>query len=113
MKKKEITLSQLVNKIERLNKNLENLHIGKRYSLDFKEEDSMYSYCIRHKQDMLDVLDLFIPQIEYCLKTYGWEYYEDCDRYEITFVTNNNSDCPDRKRLKRRRYYISIQENIA
>lgn len=110
MKESEMTLRQLVDKIEKINKNMEELHIYKKFYLHFSEEYGLYSCDIKNKTDMKNVLEKFVPEVEFALKNHFWKYNDDYNRYELTFTTSYNYDCCDRQYNETRSYYIYIAE---
>ena len=74
MKESEMTLRQLVDKIEKINKNMEELHIYKKFYLHFSEEYGLYSCDIKNKTDMKNVLEEFVSEVEFALKNHFWKY---------------------------------------
>ena len=111
MKESEMTLRQIVDKIEKINKNMEELHIYKKFCLHLGEEYSLSSYYIRNKTDMKNVLEKFVSEVELALKNHFWKYNDDYNRYELTFTTRYNYDCCDRQYDETRNYYIYIAED--
>ena len=57
MKELEMTLSQLVDKIEKINKNMMELHIYKKFYLHFSEEYGLNSCDLRQAIIMIAVID--------------------------------------------------------
>lgn len=111
MKESEMTLRQLVDKIEKINKNMEELHIYKKFCLHLGEKYNLSSYYIRNKTDMKNVLEKFVSEVELALKNRFWKYNDDYNRYELTFTTIYNYDCCGRQYDEHINYYIYIAED--